>query len=545
MKIKFCGAAKMVTGSCHLIEYANKKLLVDCGMRQGQDTKTELGEDSFPFDAASVDAVLLTHAHIDHSGLLPLLVKKGFSGDIITTEATSQLCTIMLPDSANIQEYDAQLENKKRQRAGKKLIEPLYTMQDVNNTLKLIKGVKYDETVKLSDEVTVRFKDAGHLLGSASVEIWITEEGVTKTLAFSGDIGRAERPIICDPKFIEQADYVIMESTYGDRNHEAGTNDEKEAQLASVLRAAIARGGNIVIPSFAIGRTQELLYYIKRFIANNTVKGLEKIPVYVDSPLGIEATRVYERSADGYYDEEAMELRREGSPFDFETVNFTRTADESKLINVTPGQKIIIASSGMCDAGRIRHHLKHNLYQKNATVIFAGYQAVGTLGRLLVDGAEKVKLFGEEIRVNAVIEHLSVFSGHAGRNELVDWVSAITPKPDRVFLVHGEEEALDMLAGAIRSLGYNVTVPNLLDEVVLTDGRKDGEQEAPSVQAPAADVESVEELTHEYKLVEQMERILKLAEEMSFKKSPDVSLKLDIMENDLAAFADKWEKMFE
>lgn len=545
MKIKFCGAAKMVTGSCHLIEYANKKLLVDCGMRQGQDTKTELGEDSFPFDAASVDAVLLTHAHIDHSGLLPLLVKKGFSGDIITTEATSQLCTIMLPDSANIQEYDAQLENKKRQRAGKKLIEPLYTMQDVNNTLKLIKGVKYDETVKLSDEVTVRFKDAGHLLGSASVEIWITEEGVTKTLAFSGDIGRAERPIICDPKFIEQADYVIMESTYGDRNHEAGTNDEKEAQLASVLRAAIARGGNIVIPSFAIGRTQELLYYIKRFIANNTVKGLEKIPVYVDSPLGIEATRVYERSADGYYDEEAMELRREGSPFDFETVNFTRTADESKLINVTPGQKIIIASSGMCDAGRIRHHLKHNLYQKNATVIFAGYQAVGTLGRLLVDGAEKVKLFGEEIRVNAVIEHLSVFSGHAGRNELVDWVSAITPKPDRVFLVHGEEEALDMLAGAIRSLGYNVTVPNLLDEVVLTDGRKDSEPEAPAVQAPAADVESVEELTHEYKLVEQMERILKLAEEMSFKKSPDVSLKLDIMENDLAAFADKWEKMFE
>lgn len=545
MKIKFCGAAKMVTGSCHLIEYANKKLLVDCGMRQGQDTKTELGEDSFPFDAASVDAVLLTHAHIDHSGLLPLLVKKGFSGDIITTEATSQLCTIMLPDSANIQEYDAQLENKKRQRAGKKLIEPLYTMQDVNNTLKLIKGVKYDETVKLSDEVTVRFKDAGHLLGSASVEIWITEDGATKTLAFSGDIGRAERPIICDPKFIEQADYVIMESTYGDRNHEAGTNDEKEAQLASVLRAAIARGGNIVIPSFAIGRTQELLYYIKRFIANNTVKGLEKIPVYVDSPLGIEATRVYERSADGYYDEEAMELRREGSPFDFETVNFTRTADESKLINVTPGQKIIIASSGMCDAGRIRHHLKHNLYQKNATVIFAGYQAVGTLGRLLVDGAEKVKLFGEEIRVNAVIEHLSVFSGHAGRNELVDWVSAITPKPDRVFLVHGEEEALDMLAGAIRSLGYNVTVPNLLDEVVLTEGKKDGEQEAPSVQAPAADVESVEELTHEYKLVEQMERILKLAEEMSFKKSPDVSLKLDIMENDLAAFADKWEKMFE
>lgn len=545
MKIKFCGAAKMVTGSCHLIEYANKKLLVDCGMRQGQDTKTELGEDSFPFDAASVDAVLLTHAHIDHSGLLPLLVKKGFSGDIITTEATSQLCTIMLPDSANIQEYDAQLENKKRQRAGKKLIEPLYTMQDVNNTLKLIKGVKYDETVKLSDEVTVRFKDAGHLLGSASVEIWITEEGVTKTLAFSGDIGRAERPIICDPKFIEQADYVIMESTYGDRNHEAGTNDEKEAQLASVLRAAIARGGNIVIPSFAIGRTQELLYYVKRFIANNTVKGLEKIPVYVDSPLGIEATRVYERSADGYYDEEAMELRREGSPFDFETVNFTRTADESKLINVTPGQKIIIASSGMCDAGRIRHHLKHNLYQKNATVIFAGYQAVGTLGRLLVDGAEKVKLFGEEIRVNAVIEHLSVFSGHAGRNELVDWVSAITPKPDRVFLVHGEEEALDMLAGAIRSLGYNVTVPNLLDEVVLTEGKKDGEPEAPAVQAPAADVESVEELTHEYKLVEQMERILKLAEEMSFKKSPDVSLKLDIMENDLAAFADKWEKMFE
>ncbi|MBQ3109213.1 MAG: MBL fold metallo-hydrolase, partial [Clostridia bacterium] len=531
-----CGAARTVTGSCHLIECKSGKILVDCGMRQGADKKGEYGEDKFPFNPAEISAALLTHAHIDHSGLFPLLVKQGFIGPIMSTEATAQLCTIMLPDSAHIQEQDAEWQNRKNQRAGKPLVEPLYTSEDAANALKQFRPVGYSSVVELLPGVKVRFNDVGHLLGSAAIEIWVEEDGKTTKLVFSGDIGRRERPIINDPVRVEGADYLIMEGTYGDRNHDLVTDAAKEASFANILRAGIARGGNIVIPSFAVGRTQELVYYIKRLIEKNKVPGLEKVPVYIDSPLSIEATRIYERCAVGYYDEEAMELAKDGSPFDFPNLRISRTADESKLINAATGCNIIISSSGMCDAGRIRHHLKHNLYRADSTILFVGYQAVGTLGRMLLDGKKKIKLFGEEIAVNATIEQISGFSGHAGRDELIEWMCGVG-KSQRVFLVHGEEEALTSLAGAVRSLGYEVEIPTLGSVYDLAAG------EVVSSPAPEAADIRVEDLARDAGIKQDIERIFQLLKSVEDRRSPDMELKLDIMEADVRSLADKWEKL--
>jgi len=388
MKLKFCGAARCVTGSCHMLCYDGGKVLIDCGMRQGADEKGELGASDFAFDPKEIDAVLLTHAHIDHSGLLPLLVKRGFNGKIITTKATAELSGIMLPDSAKIQEQDAEYQNRKNLRAGKPMVEPMYTSADAQKTLEYFQPVSYGDIVEVWPGLRARFNDIGHLLGSAAIELWAEEKGTTTKLVFSGDIGRDERPILRDPSSIDGADYVVMEGTYGDREHDATTEEDKEKQLADVLKEGIARGGNIVIPSFAVGRTQELLYTIKRLMMKNAVPGLEKIPVFVDSPLGINATKIYERCAREYYDEEALKmLKMSGSPFDLPNLRVAETGEESKLINFQPGCNIIISSSGMCDAGRIRHHLKHNLYRPDSTILFVGYQANGTLGRILLDGA--------------------------------------------------------------------------------------------------------------------------------------------------------------
>jgi len=536
MHIQFCGAARTVTGSCHLIEYKGGKILVDCGMRQGSDKKGEYGEDKFPFNPTEISAALLTHAHIDHSGLFPLLVKQGFTGPIMSTEATAQLCTIMLPDSAHIQEQDAEWQNRKNQRAGKPLVEPLYTSEDAANALKQFRPVGYSSVVELLPGVKVRFNDVGHLLGSAAIEIWVEEDGKTTKLVFSGDIGRRERPIINDPVRVEGADYLIMEGTYGDRNHELVSDAAKENSFANILRAGIARGGNIVIPSFAVGRTQELVYYIKRLIEKNKIPGLEKVPVYIDSPLSIEATRIYERCAAGYYDEEAMALAKDGSPFDFPNLRISRTADESKLINAAKGCNIIISSSGMCDAGRIRHHLKHNLFRTDSTIIFVGYQAVGTLGRTLLDGKKKIKLFGEEIAVNATIEQISGFSGHAGRDELIEWMRGVG-KSQRVFFVHGEEEALTSLAGAVRSLGYEVEIPALGSVYDLAAG------EVVSSPAPEAADIRVEDLARDAGIKQDIERILQLLKSVEDRRSPDMELKLDIMEADVRSLVDKWQKL--
>ncbi|MEN6470681.1 MAG: MBL fold metallo-hydrolase [Clostridiaceae bacterium] len=540
MKLKFCGAAQSVTGSSYLLTYEGGKLLVDCGMRQGADTKGALGEGGFAFEPAEIDAVLLTHAHIDHSGLLPLLVKRGFKGKIVSTSATARLATIMLPDSGHIQEQEAEYQNRKNLRAGKPAVEPLYTVKDAANSLKAFAPVEYNETVTVLEGVTARFVDAGHLLGSASVEVWVKENGKTVKLAFSGDIGRSDRPIIADPTPIDSADFLIMEGTYGDRNHES-TGVAKESQLAAILKAAMARGGNIVIPSFAVGRTQELLYYIKRLLMKNAVPGLERVPVYLDSPLGIEATKVYEECASGYYDAEALQMLKSGSPFEFPNLRVAQSAEDSKLINAMKGTNIIISSSGMCDAGRIRHHLKHNLYRADSTVIFTGYQAVGTLGRTLLDGAKKVKLFGEEVRVNATIERIEGFSGHAGRDELIEWLGAMQQKPEKVYFIHGEGEALASLSKAVASLGYHVEVPSLFEEIDLVTAEH---TTAPAPQtAPALKPVSHEAAAERAaRIAAQAKRVMALLDALGGESS-ETELKLSIMEKDVTQLADKWEEI--
>jgi len=470
MKIRFCGAAKCVTGSCHMITFDGGSILVDCGLRQGQDAKTDYGEGEFPFYPGDIKALLVTHAHIDHTGLVPLLVKQGFKGPIFATEATAQLCGIMLPDSAHIQEQEAEYQNRKNERAGKPLVEPLYTMADAETALKMFEGRRYDKEFEVCEGVTAHFTDVGHLLGSAAVELKITEKGKTTRVVFSGDIGRDDRPIINDPESPDGADYVIMESTYGDRVHTIRTDDEKEGEFAEILRNAIARGGNIVIPAFAVGRTQELLYYIKRMLLNNTVPGLEKVPVYIDSPLGIKATRIYAGAGAECYDDEAKATARSGELFEFPTLRIAETADESKLINSEKGTNIIISASGMCDAGRIRHHLKHNLYRADSTVVFVGFQAIGTLGRLILDGAKKVKILGDQIIINADIKHIEGFSGHADREELTQWLQGMPGKPQKVFLVHGEEDAIKDLRSSLKGKGYNVEVPEMFEEFDLESG---------------------------------------------------------------------------
>lgn len=550
MKIRFCGAARCVTGSCHLITFADKSILVDCGMRQGADTKTGLPEGEFPFDPASLNAVLITHAHIDHTGLLPLLVKRGFKGSIVATSATAELCSIMLPDSGHIQEQEAEYQSRKNERAGKPPVEPLYTAQDAVACMKYFKGVGYNETVPVTDGAAVRFTDVGHLLGSAAIELWVEENGKKASVVFSGDVGRDDRPIINDPESVEGADYLLLEATYGDRNHEASTDDEKKAQFANALRPAIARGGNIVIPSFAIGRTQEILFYIKRMLIEGTVPGLEKVPVYIDSPLGIAATDIYQKCEKEFYDQETKDMARDGDTFSFPTLRIAQTADESKAINDQRGCNIIISSSGMCEAGRIRHHLKHNLYRADSTVIFAGYQAVGTLGRMLVDGAEKIKLFGEEIRVNATIDVLEGFSGHAGKDELIEWVQEMKTRPSCIYLVHGEESALSSLAAALEALRYTVEIPELYDEIDLSSGRRKKAEVVPfkpKQQEQRSKKESPVSIaadTNEYAkhIRKRAQRITALLEQID--GSPENTRLLRMMEKDLRLFTEKWEDFF-
>ena len=468
MKVHFYGAAGCVTGSCYLLETPDKKILIDCGMRQGKDSESPLGEDKLLFDPKEIDYLLLTHAHIDHSGLIPLIVKKGFQGKIITTSATKELCSIMLPDSGHIQEAEIEWKNRKERRAGLPDSSPLYTAVDATKSLQYFTGIEYDQLIPLDENIRVRFNDVGHLLGSAAIEVFVETEKGQKKIVFSGDIGNKDKPIIKDPHYIHEADYVVMETTYGGRLHTRDANYTKK--LCTLIADVFARGGNLVIPAFSVGRTQEIIYEISEIIKKNMLPQIERIPVYVDSPLSVEATEIYKKNM-AYYDEQTMNRIQNGDdPFYFDSLHYVKTSEDSKKINDIKGSKIIISSSGMCDAGRVKHHLKHNLWRKDSTILFSGYQAVGTLGRKILEGAKHLKIFGEEISVEARIEKLEGFSSHADQNGLYQWLQAFQ-SVGKVLLVHGEPEMTAAFGQLIGEKGYQAEIPQIGDAFDLDTGK--------------------------------------------------------------------------
>ena len=448
MKLTFFGAAKAVTGSCHCVEVNGKRILIDCGLQQGRDERDNRVLDFAP---GYIDYVIVTHAHIDHTGRIPLLVKQGFHGRIVATRLTGQLMSIMLRDSAHIQESDAQWQNQKGRRAGRAPVEPLYTIADAEHALELVETYEYGELVDLFEGARLRFTDAGHLLGSACAELWLTEEGVTRKIVFSGDLGNVDQPIIRDPQTTDEADYVVMESTSGARLHEPP--ESYTQALAQIIDETFEKGGNVIIPSFAVGRTQELLYFMREMKEEGMVKSHPDFRVCVDSPLANEATRIYSGNLHGYLDEEAIEALKGGALFQFPGLTLSQTSEESKALNLDQSSKVIISASGMCDAGRIRHHLKHNLWRKECAIVFVGYQAEGSLGRALLEGARQVKLFGEEIAVNARIVNFKGLSSHADRDHLLAWARHYAPKPRHIFVVHGEASVTEIFAQKLRDAG--------------------------------------------------------------------------------------------
>lgn len=467
MKLTFFGAAKAVTGSCHCVEVRGKKILIDCGLQQGRDERDNA---VFDFSPNYIDYVIVTHAHIDHSGRIPLLIKEGFQGQIFTTRLTGQLLSVMLQDSAHIQEQDAQWKNQKGKRAGRPPVEPLYTVADAAQVAEHLVTAEYGQIIELFEGVKIRFVDAGHLLGSASVEMWMEEGGVEKKIVFSGDIGNVNQPIIRDPSWVHGADYVVMESTYGDRNHAPVAS--YTAELAKIIDDTFSKGGNVIIPSFAVGRTQELLYFMREMKKEGLVKSNPDFTVCVDSPLANEATKIFSGDLRGYLDEEALEVVKEGERlFTFPGLMMTESSEESKLLNLDKSSKVIISASGMCDAGRIRHHLKYNLWRPECTVLFVGYQSPGTLGNALVNGAQEVKLFGEPVQVRARIAQLGGLSGHADKDGLEAWLRAFDEKPKFVFVNHGEDAVAEHWANHLKEEGYEADAPYNGSIWIAAEGR--------------------------------------------------------------------------
>jgi len=450
LKITFLGAARTVTGSNILVETKDKKFIIDCGLYQGQDKEVLLNTDEFMFNPSDIDFMLLTHAHIDHSGRIPKLYVDGYRGPIYATKATCDLCSIMLPDSGYIQESEVEWLNRKRKREGKHEVPPLYTYQDAIDSLVLFEKIAYGEVVQIAQDIKVRFNDAGHMLGSAVIEVWVTEDGEEQKMVFTGDLGNNNIPLLREPSMIEEADILVMESTYGDRVHDQ--QESKADEFLKIVSSTLERGGNVVIPSFAVGRTQEILYEIQKSKQNDDPEFRRKFdeimnaPVYVDSPLAISATEIFLKNLD-CLDEDVQEDIREGKrPLDFPGLRFTPSVEESRNLNENANKSIIISASGMCEVGRIKHHLKHNLWRPDSTVLFVGYQAIGTLGRKIVDGAKLVKIFGEEIGVNANVKYIEAFSGHADKNGLLRFVDSFKNKPKQIYLVHGDEDAQLSLA---------------------------------------------------------------------------------------------------
>lgn len=535
MKLTFIGADHEVTGSCHLVEACGKNILVDCGMEQGPDLYEN---QEIPVASGDIDYILLTHAHIDHSGKIPMLCKQGFHGEIVTTFATSDLCNIMLRDSAHIQEFEAEWRNRKARRSGGPEYEPLYTMADADAAIKLLAPFDYDQRITLCDGIDIRFTDVGHLLGSAAIEMWITERDISKKIVFSGDVGNLDQPIIKDPKKVTEADYILIESTYGDRVH-GDVRPDYVGEFTRILKETFDRGGNVVVPSFAVGRTQELLYFIREIKEKNLLPDYPNFEVYVDSPLAIEATNVFNKNVKSCFDEDALALIEKGiNPLVFPGLKTTITSDESRMINFDTKPKVILSASGMCEAGRIRHHLKHNLWKKESTICFVGYQAVGTLGRKLIEGAECVKLFGETVEVNAKIESLKGISGHADRNGLLDWLSGFENTPQHVFVVHGEDQVTDTFAEAItEKFGWSAMAPysggcvDLATGEILSVGIKEPKK---AVEKPA----QIRKQNAFYRVVAAAKRLL----DVVYKNEGLANKELMKFENQINNLADKWDR---
>lgn len=468
MKITFLGAAHEVTGSCTLLEVGNYKLLVDCGMEQGKDI---FENQELPISPAGIDAVLLTHAHIDHAGKLPLLSKAGFRGSVYTTEPTASLCQVMLRDSAHIQEFEAEWRNRKAKRAGGEAYVPLYTLADAEALLRRLRPCRYGERIRIAEGVEICFHDAGHLLGSAVIEVYMQEGGEHRKMVFSGDIGSHDRPILKNPQTVRYADYVMIEATYGNRLHEKKGEGNHVAALTDIITRTFRRGGNVVIPSFAVGRTQEILYDLREIKEKKLVSEFPDFRVYMDSPLAGEATRIFMQCGAEHMDGDAAELLSRGTnPFWFPGLTLAESADESKAINHDKSPKIIISASGMCEAGRIRHHLKHNLWRKESTILFVGYQAEGTLGRAIWEGARSVRLFGEEVEVAAELCTLSGISGHADQAGLYRWLTGFAEKPRAVFVNHGDDGAVTDFTKLLTDRGYTAHAPHSGTEFDLLTG---------------------------------------------------------------------------
>ena len=527
MKITFLGAARTVTGSNFLVEAAGKKFLVDCGMYQGKITEELENSDPFVYNVSDIDFMLLTHAHIDHSGRIPKLYNEGFKGPVYATKATCDLCEIMLPDSGHIQEVEIEWKNRKRMREGLEALPPLYTAEEAIECLEIFNPVQYDEIVEIDDNISVRFNDAGHMLGSAIIEIWATENGKTTKAVFTGDLGNNDLPLLDSPTMISNADYLVMESTYGNRLHMR--NDDKAKMFLDIVAETLDKGGRVIIPSFAVGRTQEILYELDKLKEDlgqdeDFARKYEKImnvPVYVDSPLAISATEVFKKNTELFEEEIQQKIKRGDNPLEFRGLQFTQTAEESKALNEDQRPAIILSASGMCEVGRIKHHLKHNLWNPNSTILFVGYQAPGTLGRSIVEGAEKVKIFGEEIAINARVEYIEGYSGHADQTWLLNFIWSFTNPPKHVFLVHGEYEGQEELKRKIEdSSECKVTIPDFGESYELGN-------DGPTL---LEETEEIEAYKKEFKRLDIIDRIEELKE--SIADMEDVVMKKNIETDD-------------
>ena len=535
MKITFIGATHEVTGSCYYLEAAGKKFLVDCGMEQGPDYYENK---DIPVPPGELDFVLLTHAHMDHSGNLPAIYAKGFKGPVYATEATCNLCDIMLRDSAHIQMFEAEWRNRKAKRQGKPEFVPAYTMEDALGVIRNFVGCPYETGIILGEGLRVKFIDAGHLLGSSSIEVNICEAGVEKTIVFSGDIGNKNQPLIKDPAYFRKADYVVMESTYGDRSH--GERPDYVRLLADVIQETFDRGGNVVIPSFAVGRTQEMLYFIRQIKAEGLIHGHDNFKVFVDSPLANEATNIFGIHKYDCFDDEALELIRKGiNPLSFPGLKISVTSEDSKAINFDDDCKVIISASGMCDAGRIKHHLKHNLWREDSTILFVGYQAVGTPGRALLEGTQEIKLFGEPVHGAAKICRMPGISGHADVNGLVDWIKAFEVKPQKVFVTHGEDTVTELFAARLRDeMNYDAYATFSGTEFDLAEGEFLYEAEGVKIQKPAA-------LQKASKAAKVYEKLLALGYRLLsvIRKNEGCANKdLEKFSRDVQSLCDKWDR---